>query len=1393
MASSASIVTKRNLKLFNGENYSMWKFRLQEIIEQEGASKVLHEDPPIPLTQQWIKWERFARGTLIEYLDDTIISQIPKGPATARQILETFDNLYTCRKVSTQLYLQDRLFNCKLKSGMSLKTHLLEIDDMVRDMIACGGEVNEITKVWYTLNSLPPSYAQIKAAIKTMTDDRLTVAFVKGMLLEHEETLIRENSDTSIKALHFRTTNGNDYRKKTEKSTQRYKPVFKRKQEQKCFHCGRNNHIKRDCYYYKQNLKIKDRYKKRNNHQSSASTAIKDQSFAFMVSSETQQNKDKDSSHFVLDSGATEHIINDYNLFTEYEELMEPIRITVAKIGTVIEATHIGKIKVTTTLGYNGELQDVLYSKSVPTNLISVRRIQEAGMSVLFTETGEVQVIKGDTTIIKGKRMNNLYIINLIIQNAQNTAQTVGHVAEANIIDKIKVWHERLGHISKEKFTKIKVNKLAYDNACLQNIEPIDSLCEACINAKQARLPFGKAKDKNYIQRPLFVVHSDVCGPITPSTVDEKNYFVNFIDDYTHYTVTYLMTNKSEVFSCLNDYVSKAEAHFNTKLVNLYCDNGREYLSGEMKEYCKQKGITYHLTVPYTPQQNGLAERMNRTLTEKARAILHSANLDKRFWGEAILTASYLVNRLPTKAIKVNKTPYEMWHNKKPKLGHLKIFGCTAYVHNKTRKSKFDSKSSKGILVGYVPNGYKIFIAETNKFIVARDVIFDETTYKTSRLELDDMLKTGSEVNTDKSMQIDEDISAGGAAAGNKSVEINTSRQMGEKRCKQSLIEKGVSDNCTKGQTSSVKDVPEPTNANSNGDTNLNSECESPCTSSSKMGKFNVEQDVRKSKRLKDKPVISYKENEFETYNYFIGDQLFKDDIPKCYQDVAKNTFKTKWESAIKDELESLERNKTWTLVQKSNNMNVVDCKWVFTVKEDKNGNLVRYKARLVARGFSQRKTLDYDETFAPVARIGTFRCVLALANQFKLLIHQMDVKTAFLNGTLKENIYMRVPDGVAVKSNNMVCKLHKSLYGLKQSARCWYEHFNTILIERGFKNSSADNCLYLLDNNDIAKNIYVILYVDDLVIATKDITTMNNFKNFLMKQFEMVDLKEIKHFLGIRIERSDSEILLDQTVYLQSVLRRFNMNECNPVSTPLPLKLNYSALNSDDSYDAPCRNLIGCIMYAMLCTRPDLCTAINLLSRYQNKSNKELWLCLKRILRYIKGTINIKLVYKRNENYDEILTGYVDADWANDELDRKSTTGCLFKLFKNCTVTWFTRRQNSVAASSTEAEYMAVFEAVKEALWIKSLLVSINVDMSEPIILYEDNQSCIAMSNNPVNHKRSKHIDIKYHFTREQVENKTVRLKYLSTGHQEADILTKSLPMHQFRELREKMGLQQE
>ena len=282
--------------------------------------------------------------------------------------------------------------------------------------------------------------------------------------------------------------------------------------------------------------------------------------------------------------------------------------------------------------------------------------MQQRGMTITFDQKG-VEIRKGGKIINNGKSLNNLTVIDFKIMkyNSNSTIQILSTER-----DNYNLWHQRLGHIGKSKFLELKNKQMINDLGQIEKVTPNDNLCEPCINGKQARLPFEKVKDKRYVRRPLFIVHSDVCGPITPTTIDNKNYFVLFVDEFTHYCVSYLITYKSDVFSIFKDFIAKSEAHFNLKVVNLYCDNGREYLSNEMKDYCVQKGISYHLTVPRTPQLNGVSERMVRTITEKARAMISGASLEKYFWGEAVLTATYLINLTPTKALNINKTPYEL-------------------------------------------------------------------------------------------------------------------------------------------------------------------------------------------------------------------------------------------------------------------------------------------------------------------------------------------------------------------------------------------------------------------------------------------------------------------------------------------------------------------------------------------------------------------------------------------------------------------------------------------------------------------------------------------------------------------------------------------------------------
>lgn len=1358
-----NLKVKRNIQAFNGEKYSVWKFRIRALLTELNVIKVIDEEVPEEITDEWQKSERTAKSIIIEYLSDSFLG-FATADKRAKDILSNLDGLYARKSLATQLALRKKLLSLKLQEGTSLITHFTIFEDLITELLAAGAKLEETDKVSHLLLTLPPTYDGVITAIETILEDNLTLAFVKTRLLDHEVKLQTEQRDTSTKVLQAVVRNSDSnksnfedckrnktYKHKYKNYSSNRKPTPNMKKSKgiyKCHHCGRKGHLKKDCYYYKSNFQNSNRDRTIQSIQlTELSRANESTGFAFMIDVNQLKQPDEGIS-FLLDSGASDHIVNRHDLFSSHSILKPPMKISIAKRNEFITASSKGTIHVTSTTGIPGVLEEVLYCPEAPYNLLSVRKMQQAGMTIIFNKNG-VQITKGSKKLLKGKFLNNLIIVDLTV-NKNPATSGVNICSSSTIYKDYKLWHNRLGHIGRSKFLELKNKQLMVDVDQIKDVTPDETLCEACIKGKQTRLPFSESKDKSHIKRPLFIIHSDVCGPITPSTIDNKNYFVIFVDEYTHYCVTYLITNKSQVFSVFKDYVSKSENHFNLKVVQLYCDNGGEYLSNEMKSFCVQKGISYHLTVPRTPNLNGVSERMNRTITEKARAMLCGAELEKQFWGEAVLTATYLINISPTKALKIHKTPYELWHNKRPMLKYLRIFGSTVYIHNKTQKSKFDEKSSKGILVGYEPNGYKVWDIETDRFIVARDVLVDEINFLDSRPRIT-----------------------------NKRENINTHNEPYKK-----LVKLNKSN-----EIENVKLIDQ--SENISGRTIDQSERMTGMRTENSSLDKNDEKllEVRRSDRIRELPKVDYREDTSQI-NYLTCALTISNKNPMSYKEIKERDDRAKWEEAIKEELDSLLLNNTWTLVQKPENKNIIDSKWVFTIKNDEFGNPLRYKARLVARGFNQQYLQDYNETFAPVARISSFRFIIAFANQFNLLIHHMDVKTAFLNGKLSEEIYMAVPEGVKC-NNNQVCKLHKALYGLKQAARCWYETFDLALKGQGFKNSSADHCIYILDRGNITRNIYTVLYVDDLVIVTADISEMNEIKHYLMAMFRMVDLKEIKVFLGIKIERSRNAISLDQSQYLKSVLNKFNMQDCKAVSTPLPNKVNYEALNSDEKYDAPCRNLIGCLMYVTVCSRPDLSVAVNILSRYTNKNNKELWQCLKRVLRYVKGSLNLKLIYKRNE-YTDTLSGYVDADWGNNETDRRSTTGYIFKLFENCTICWNTKRQTSVAASSTEAEYMGLFEAVREAIWLKSLANSIHLNLSgRPIIIYEDNNSCISIANNPANHKRSKHIDIKYHFSREQIEKKVIKLNYISTGEQLADGLTKPLPPIKFLKMRSGMGLE--
>ena len=493
------------------------------------------------------------------------------------------------------------------------------------------------------------------------------------------------------------------------------------------------------------------------------------------------------------------------------------------------------------------------------------------------------------------------------------------------------------------------------------------------------------------------------------------------------------------------------------------------------------------------------------------------------------------------------------------------------------------------------------------------------------------------------------------------------------------------------------------------------------------------------------------------------------------------------WRKAMEEEITSIEKNDTWKLVKAPKSCKPIGVKWVYKLKKNPLGEIVKHKARLVVKGYRQRYGIDYEEVFAPVARFESIRILIALAAQECWSLHHLDVKSAFLNGEIKEEIYVSQPEGyVKEGKEEWVLKLNKALYSLKQEPRAWNAKLDDTLKSIGFVKSKNDQGVYYLNSNQ--DKVIVGVYVDDLIITGASEAKVKEFKKTMMKIFEMTDLGLLSSYLGIEVHQGKSQITLSQRPYAAHIFESFQMVECNPTNTPMEAQLKLKKEGGGRSVDATLyRSLIESLRY-LLHTRPDMTYSVSILSRYMVNPTSDHWIAAKRVLRYLKGTIDFGLVYVKGVKNLNVI-GYSDSDFAGDVEDRKSTSGQIFFL-GGLPITWNSLKQKVVALSSCEAEYIAITSAICQGVWIARLVMEVMGVKLEAVKIMVDNQSAIMLSKTSAHHNRTKHIDTRYHFIRDCIEDGRVIIEHVKTEDQLADILTKSLGRVKFVELSAKIGV---
>lgn len=926
-----------------------------------------------------------------------------------------------------------------------------------------------------------------------------------------------------------------------------------------------------------------------------------------------------------------------------------------------VNALGRGTVTVLSKQNEKRDIHNVYYVQDLKHNLLSVGQMSENGFDVKFKGTTCIMFDKPPSQRVIAKiEMTKNRMYPLVMRNAK---QSLSYAKYVTISDETWLWHLRYGHLP---FTSLKDLQKGSMVLGLPEIGVRHNPCESCILAKHRRDSFPNAATFR-AHSPLELVHTDLCGPMQTQSIGGSFYFLTFIDDFSRMTWVYFIKNKSETFEKFKQFKAISEKQSGKQIKTLRSDGGGEYNSKEFSAYCRNHGIKRQFTTRYTPQQNGVAERKNQTIMNMARSMLKAKNLANEYWAEAVACSVYILNRSPTKSVK-DKVPLEAWCGTKENVSHLRVFGCVAYAHiPEDIRNKLDDKSERCIFVGYSEKSkaYKLFNPITKKTIISRDVKF-----------LEDQAWHEKENATNENQPF---------AYTPESVD-NSNHQESRQRLPRLHV---------------------PAEEGNQGGQQIHSP-----SSSNESDPTIAQLRNQKTRSLRE---IYGQQGDEELHYALLSYQ------PVHFEEAVKEKV---WVEAMNEEISSIEKNDTWQLVDLPPGKSSIGVKWVYKTKFNENGEVEKHKARLVAKGFAQQPGVDYDETFAPVARLDTVRTILAIAASNHWLVYQMDVKSAFLNGILKEDVYVVQPPGYEVEDQRLkVYKLKRALYGLKQAPRAWYSKIDSYLINKGFKRSNNEPTLYTKTDQQ-GKILIVCIYVDDIIYTGN--MEIDVFRSAMEKEFEMTNLGQMKYFLGLEIEQLKEGIFVCQQRYGHSVLTRFKMSNCKPAVTPIVPGTKLSKYDPSPTVNSTLyKQLVGSLMY-LTSTRPDIMLSVSIISRFMETPTEAHWKAGKRILRYVAGTLQHGIYY--SNSHGSQLIGYSDSDYAGSIDDRKSTTGYAFHIGTEL-ISWRSRKQSIISLSSAEAEYVAATSAACHAIWLRRLLADLGHKEEGPTPILCDNTSAIALS----------------------------------------------------------------
>lgn len=1134
-----------------------------------------------------------------------------------------------------------------------------------------------------------------------------------------------------------------------------------------CDYCGKNGHVEKRCHLNPDNPdnRLPEKVLARLNGKAPKSAGKSGKVEIAGATVEKTTISPPNNRRSYSDSGATAHCYHDESAFIPGSlKACEPRTIMLADETSVV-TKQCGDVLMPFEFA-NVRLTEVLHVPSLGFNLVSVGRLADKGISSHFRRHDVQLTFETKSFLLGAGHRDPATGLYMLPEPVPSTECTLSVTEEKHP----ELWHRRLAHIHSRALPKLHEH---VDGVPVMN--QLGEVCRACRLGKAHKLPFsGHFLHASAIGE---IVHSDIVGPLEASYRDYYRYVCTFLDDHSRYLFIGLMQHRSDlasVFDAVSEDFRKLGGadkapNYSRSIQELHSDGAKEYIGLQNNGGGGNENFgnfDQSFSAPYTPEHNAIAERVNRTIVEAARSLLIQAELPLCLWPYALKHVVHVRNRVPHSTIK--DTPHMVMTGNRPSLKNVKVFGCTAYVLRLPRGSKFEPRALEGVLLETLKHGaHKVLVVDDTgpRIVESRHVTFDESrfpgaqslTHYMSDEDSSDSDYDGNIVHMcdDGSVHSEAEISSDEDVEGDAPVDPDDGDPVDAE------IPELNDDSDDENDDVEIDDEDDDSDLNAE-DANL--EPEEP-------------QPSRYPRRNRRAPPAWFM---MTSAARSTDVSITTSDEPSLHE-ALKSTPEERdlWQSAVQDELASLENMQTWER-DDSPAAQPLPTHVVLKVKRQSNGNVERFKARIVAGGNHQTYGNDYMETYAPVVSFAMVRLFLYLALCLHMCIGQVDVKTAFLNGDLSESVWVMSPHGIP----GMVSKFYrllKAMYGLKQAHLAWHTKLCRDLKALGFEELPSAPCVFRLRGQGSGL-CFILVYVDDLLILTPTMEERHKIVCKLQKLYKLRVLDNVELFLGVQLKWTQGKdgrlisLTMSQSLYTDSVVRRFEMQNCNPAVTPM-VESFFSGLDLEEQVPLVdiqlYQQMIGSLLYLALRTRPDILAAVLILARFQSAPTQYCHRGVKRVLRYLRGTSKFALHYQAGET---TLQAYVDADYAGDSMDRKSMSGFLVKA-GDATFAWGARKQSAVALSTCEAEYYAMTMAAQELIWLGRVMSEAGLNVKEGTPLRSDNQSAITWATGercPTG--RAKHIDVRIHFIRDLVKESMIDVVYVPTEENDADFLTKPL-----------------